>query len=198
MTTCAPSCCKRRRSTLTTASAGCSRPSWTRNAISRSGCACPFPDAERAPRPEDISQAEALEILERSEQVGLVHTVSNVMEGVGYVCNCCGCCCGILRGITDWGIEKSVAFANYYAVIEPELCSNCGTCRERCQVHAISEGEGFSVVDREHCIGCGLCVTGCPNEVARLVRKAEAEMIHPPADFSAWEHERLHNRGLVE
>jgi electron transport complex protein RnfB len=157
-----------------------------------------FSDQERAPHPDDISQAEALEILERSEQVGLVHTVSNVMQGVGYVCNCCGCCCGVLRGITDWGIEKSVAFANYYAVIEPELCSNCGTCRERCQVHAISEGEGFSVVDRDACIGCGLCVTGCPNEVARLVRKPEAEMIHPPADFSAWEHERLHNRGLTD
>jgi ferredoxin len=157
-----------------------------------------FSDYERASHPDDISQAEALEILERSEQIGLVHTVSNVMTGVGYVCNCCGCCCGILRGITDWGIEKSVAYANYYADIEPELCSNCGTCRERCQVHAISEGEGFSVVDRQRCIGCGLCVSGCPNEVARLVRKPEAEMIHPPADFSAWEHERLHNRGLVE
>ena len=157
-----------------------------------------FSDYERAPRPDDISQAEALEILERSEQIGLVHTVSNVMEGVGYVCNCCGCCCGILRGITDWGIQNSVAHANYYAVIEPEFCANCGTCRERCQVHAICEGEGFSVVDRKACIGCGLCVTGCPNEVARLVRKAEAEMIHPPADFAAWEHERLHNRGLAD
>ena len=157
-----------------------------------------FSDQERASRPEDISQTEALAILERSEQVGLVHTVSNVMQGVGYVCNCCGCCCGVLRGITDWGIEKSVAYANYYAVIEPDLCSNCGTCRERCQVHAISEGEGFSVVDREHCIGCGLCVTGCPNNVVYLVRKPEAEMIHPPVDFAAWEHERLHNRGLTD
>jgi len=115
---------------------------------------------------------------------------------VGYVCNCCGCCCGILRGITEWGIERSVAYANYYAVIDPAFCANCGNCIERCQVHAISEGEGFSVVDREHCIGCGLCVTGCPNDVARLVRKPEAELVHPPEDFAAWEHERLHNRGL--
>ena len=53
-------------------------------------------------KPGDISQAEALAILEQSEEVGLVHTVSNVMEGVGYVCNCCGCCCGILRGITEY------------------------------------------------------------------------------------------------
>ena len=39
----------------------------------------------RAPRPGDITQAEALALLERSEEIGLVHTVSNVMEGVGYV-----------------------------------------------------------------------------------------------------------------
>jgi ferredoxin len=155
-----------------------------------------FSDDERSADPGDISREEALAILEKSEEVGLVHTVSNVMRGVGYVCNCCGCCCAILRSITDWGIENSVAYANYFAVIDPEICAGCGDCIERCQVHAISEGEGVSVVDRARCIGCGLCVTGCPNEVAQLERKAEAEIIHPPVDFAAWEQARLHNRGL--
>ncbi len=170
------------------------------------GHACDFPIAvclnfsrhERSPRPGDISREEALALLDQSETVGLVHTVSNVMEGMGYLCNCCGCCCGILRGITEWGITSSVAHANYYAVIEAELCANCGSCRERCQVGAISEGDGASVVDLQRCIGCGLCVTGCPNGVARLERKADAELVHPPADFAAWEHERLHNRGLID
>jgi Na+-translocating ferredoxin:NAD+ oxidoreductase subunit B len=155
-----------------------------------------FSQYERAPKPGDLSQAEALALLDKVEEAGLVHTVSNVMEGVGYVCNCCGCCCGILRGITKWGIEDSVAFANYYAVIDPAFCANCGNCIERCQVGAISEGDGFSVVDRARCIGCGLCVSGCPNDVARLVRKPEAEIVPPPKDFAEWEHQRLHNRGL--
>jgi NAD-dependent dihydropyrimidine dehydrogenase PreA subunit len=171
------------------------------------GDACEFPvnmclnfsEVERpTPRPGDISQAEALALLDRCEEIGLVHTVNNVMEGVGYVCNCCGCCCGILAGITKYGLDNSVAFANYYAVIDPEICNNCGTCIERCQVSAVSEGDGFSVVDVTQCIGCGLCVTGCPNDVAVLVRKPEAEMIHPPANFSQWEHERMHNRGLAD
>jgi Pyruvate/2-oxoacid:ferredoxin oxidoreductase delta subunit/DNA-binding transcriptional ArsR family regulator len=157
-----------------------------------------FSEYERAPQTGDLTQTEALALLDKAEQVGLVHTVSNVMEGVGYVCNCCGCCCGILRGITDWGIENSVAYANYYAVIDPTFCANCGNCIERCQVGAISEGEGVSIVDRARCIGCGLCVTGCPNDVARLVRKPEAEIVHPPKDFAEWEHERLRNRGMVE
>ena len=171
------------------------------------GEACEFPvnmclnfsEMERqTPRPGDISQAEALALLDRCEEIGLVHTVNNVMEGIGYVCNCCGCCCGILAGITKYGLDNSVAFANYYAVIDPEICNNCGTCIDRCQVGAVSEGDGFSVVDVTQCIGCGLCVTGCPNDVAVLVRKPEAEMIHPPATFSQWEHERLHNRGMAD
>jgi electron transport complex protein RnfB len=155
-----------------------------------------FSSAERQQSEDDISKEEALAFLDKAEEMGLVHTVSNVMKGLGYVCNCCGCCCGILRGITDWGIENSVAYANYYAVIDADECLGCGICRKRCQVHAISEKEGVSVVDRKKCIGCGLCVTGCPNGVAKLEKKPESEIVSPPADFEAWEHERLRNRGL--
>ena len=154
-----------------------------------------FSHSEGPDQPGDITQAQALALLDQAEQVGLVHTVSNVLQGFGYVCNCCGCCCGILRGITDWGVEKSVAYANYYAVIDPDECLGCGTCVTRCQVHAISEQDGVSVVDRERCIGCGLCVSGCPNDVAVLQRKPEAEIVHPPHDFGAWERDRLINMG---
>jgi ferredoxin len=157
-----------------------------------------FSSVERQPSECDISKEEALDFLDKAEEIGLVHTVSNVMEGLGYVCNCCGCCCGILRGITDWGIENSVACSNYYAVIDANECLGCGICRKRCQVHAISEKGGVSIVDRKKCIGCGLCVTGCPNGVAKLEKKPASEIVNPPADFEAWEHERLHNRGLIK
>jgi electron transport complex protein RnfB len=155
-----------------------------------------FSSHERPPKPLDISKEEALAFLDKAEEMGLVHTVSNVMKGIGYVCNCCGCCCGILRGINDWGIENSVAHANYYAVINPDECLGCGTCRKRCQVHAIAEQNDVSVVNLEKCIGCGLCATGCPNGAAKLQRKPDEKIVHPPMDFAAWEHERLHNRGL--
>ena len=155
-----------------------------------------FSSVERSPNKDDVSRGEALAFLDKAEEMGLVHTVSNVMKGVGYVCNCCGCCCAILRGINEWGIENSVADANYYATIDPDECVGCGICRKRCQVHAIYEKDGVSVVDREKCIGCGLCATGCPNGVAKLQRKPENKILNPPADFDAWEHERLHNRGL--
>jgi ferredoxin len=157
-----------------------------------------FSEYERPPHRYTISKEEALAFLDKAEEIGLVHTVSNVMKGVGYVCNCCGCCCGILRGINDWGIENSVAHANYTATIDPTQCLNCGTCRTRCQVHAITEQNDVAVVDKQKCIGCGLCVTGCPNNAAQLKRKPQNETINPPENFAKWEHERLHNRGLTK
>jgi NAD-dependent dihydropyrimidine dehydrogenase PreA subunit len=150
--------------------------------------------AARPARPEDITQEEAVDILEHTEEVGLVHTVSNVLAGVSYVCNCCGCCCGILRGITEYGLEHSVAAANYLASVDAEACTGCGACQERCQVGAMSQPEQIAAVDVNRCIGCGLCVTGCPEKAVTLKRKPEEQLVHPPADFAAWERERLRNR----
>jgi NAD-dependent dihydropyrimidine dehydrogenase PreA subunit len=148
----------------------------------------------RPPRPGDISLEQALAVIDRSEQVGLVHSVSNVASGLYYVCNCCGCCCGILRGVTERGIANSVARANYFATVDVQTCTGCEVCVGRCQVGAVAMTEGVAVVDRAKCIGCGLCVSGCPGEAARLEKRPDAEAIHPPADFAAWESERLRYR----
>jgi electron transport complex protein RnfB len=155
-----------------------------------------FSSVEKSPIEYDVPKEEALSFLDKAEEMGLVHTVSNVMKGLGYACNCCGCCYGILRGINNWDIENSVAYANYYAIIDADECLQCRIYRKRCQVHAVSENGGVSVVDRKKCIGCGLCVTGCPNGIAKLERKAEIETVNLPVDFEAWEHERLRNREL--
>ena len=157
-----------------------------------------FSPVERPKRPNDITKEEAIALLDQAEEVGLVHCVSNVIQDVYYVCNCCGCCCGILRGITDWGIEESVARANYYAVVDADECTGCGICVERCQVKAVVLKEDLAVVACEKCIGCGLCVSGCPVAAVKLERKADAALIHPPDDFSTWESMRLQNRSLVD
>jgi NAD-dependent dihydropyrimidine dehydrogenase PreA subunit len=156
-----------------------------------------FSTRERPPRPGDISKEEALALLDKAEKVGLVHTVSNVMEGHWYVCNCCGCCCTFLRGITEFGIENSVAQANYYGVVDEWECNGCGVCEKRCHMKAVSMKDDTAVVDKDKCIGCGLCVTGCSTGASRLELKPEDERIDPPIDFSTWEDERLKNRGLT-
>jgi len=155
-----------------------------------------FSRAKAPPSPTSISRKVALEMLDEFERMGLVHTVSNVMTGVGYVCNCCGCCCAILRGINDWGIEDSVAQANYYATANPRKCRACRRCEKRCQVHAITVENKTARVDRQRCIGCGLCVTGCPNGAASLRRKPKSQTVEPPLSYAAWERERLAKRTL--
>jgi len=145
--------------------------------------------------PYDLTVEQALALLDEAEEAALVHTVSNVAKGVSYVCNCCGCCCSLMRGINEYGIDQSVAAANYYAVIDPDACTGCGICEGRCQVGAVVVGD-IAVVDRARCIGCGLCVSGCPEEAITLRLKPEAEIIHPPEDFATWERLRLKNRGI--
>ncbi len=156
-----------------------------------------FSSSEGAAAEGTVSREKALAFLDEVEEIGLVHSVSNVIKGVGYICNCCGCCCGMLRGITEWGIEHSVAQAGYYAAIDAHECTACGTCGDRCQVGAIAEREGVYVVDRPRCIGCGLCVTGCTAGAAELHPKAQDEIVAPPADFAAWQRARLQSRGLL-
>jgi ferredoxin len=156
-----------------------------------------FSMVDRPVTPTTISQEEALKILDEVEEIGLVHSVSNIARGYYYVCNCCGCCCFFLTGITELGIENSVAKANYYAVVDPERCTACGICEQRCQVNAVSVEE-VAITDLAKCIGCGLCVTGCPDEAVRLSLRADAEIIQPLETYKDWEMQRLRNRGLLE
>ena len=156
-----------------------------------------FSVRERPVGPHSITQEEALKVLDQVEEIGLVHQVSNVATGVFYVCNCCGCCCGLLRGITQFGIEHSVAKANYYAVVDLEQCNGCGICEERCQVNACSVDD-VATIDLTKCLGCGLCVTGCPIEAVELKLRPDAEIIHPPENYKAWKQQRLRNRGLMK
>jgi ferredoxin len=156
-----------------------------------------FTPFERPPTDRDITQEEALALLDESERVGLVHCVTNVEEGIYYVCNCCGCCCGVLRGITEYGIDDSVAAANYFADVNAHACIGCGACIDRCHMKAVTLEQGIAVIEKEKCIGCGLCVTVCPADAIELELKPEEEIIHPPKDFNIWEQERLKNRGLI-
>jgi len=157
-----------------------------------------FSPVEGAFGANGISRDEALAILDETEDIGLVHCVSNSIDNVSYVCNCCGCCCGVLRGITEWGVENSVVRANYYSETDTDMCTGCGICEDRCQVGAVTVVDGIAVVDRGRCLGCGICATGCPNEAIHLHRLPDADTVTPLLNFTAWEEERLRSRGLTE
>jgi H+/Na+-translocating ferredoxin:NAD+ oxidoreductase subunit B len=142
-----------------------------------------------------ISKEEAYELIRKSEELGLVHMTSNIESGHWFICNCCGCCCGLLRAI-NMGLSD-VVNSYYYAQINADACEACGICAdERCQVNAIERGEKTYRIIKKRCIGCGLCVTTCPAEAVRLIRKEEAERVKPPKDEDAWYEERARRRGV--
>lgn len=165
-----------------------------------SGCDAPknnclsFSTAKRKPKEGDITKEEAIKIIKESEDAGLVHSVSNVVDGIHYICNCCGCCCGVLRGITEWGIENSMAKANYEAKVDEDTCIGCEVCIDRCQVSAIEMVEGKAVINRDKCLGCALCVSTCPTDAITLSPRPENEQVMPPKDFGEWETMRLKDR----
>lgn len=137
-------------------------------------------------------------ILKKAENEALVHLTSNFQNDHFFICNCCGCCCGVLHAINKLGIPaQTVVNSHYFAKIAADECTACGTCaEERCQIKAIEEHEDVYQIIQENCIGCGLCLTTCPAEAISLVRKAEEEITMPPLNEKNWFKIRGQRRGV--
>ncbi len=138
-----------------------------------------------------ITKEEALQILLATEEAGLVHTAGNYRDGIDYICNCCTCCCGILRGISEFGIMTAAARSDFHMVVETDRCSGCGNCLERCQFNALSTPDGIVVVDYNKCMGCGLCVAACSTDALHLERRPSGEMSRLPANINEWRSQRI-------
>jgi len=143
-----------------------------------------------------ITKEEALRILHEAEEAGLVHCPGNYRDGVHYICNCCTCCCGILRSVAEFGIPTAIARSDFHAVVETDLCAGCSDCVERCQFGALSVPDDGCIVNYVRCVGCGLCVTVCPTGALHLERRPEGEVTPPPANNKEWAAQRAEDRGI--
>jgi electron transport complex protein RnfB len=130
-----------------------------------------------------IDQEEALSILKQADEAGLVLQPGNAKEVLN-ICCCCGCCCGILRGIKHLPQPASLVSSPFVAVADPDVCTGCGLCLDRCQMEALALVDGRVALDLDRCIGCGLCVTTCPSGALRLTRKPEADQPAVPRDIT--------------
>lgn len=139
----------------------------------------------------EITKNEALEIIKRCEEAGLVHMVDNAQEDIKHTCNCCPCCCWSVGSIMRRKIPRDVLVATYFIrETDKELCVGCGECIDICPVDAITIESDLPVVDTEWCIGCGLCLRPCSTSAAKLKRKTPSV---PPKDFR-----ELHKKILDE
>ena len=119
-----------------------------------------------------VSLEEAEQTLIRAEESGLVHmTLFNPEQHFFALCNCCECCCHDLVFLKKLGRSDLVARSDYEAVTDPELCTACGLCVERCPFEVRALRDGVLVCEPEACYGCGICVTTCPEQAISMQRR---------------------------
>jgi len=65
-------------------------------------------------------------------------------------------------------VKETIEFKGLnLAVIDPERCTQCGLCEERCRFNAIHDFK----VDPIHCEGCKVCVEICPVQAIDFVER---------------------------
>ncbi len=125
----------------------------------------------------EVSKEEAIDIINKTEEAGLVHVTMN-KAGVGhFICNCCGCCCQSFTMLISDRLSLCDP-SRYRPAVDPQACLSCGTCEERCWFGAITvEEKNAARVLEDKCLGCGQCAIGCPENAITMTEIREPGFI---------------------
>ena len=96
----------------------------------------------RTGRAREITREQALEIIRRAEENGLMHDMVNIEEPgeSAAICNCCACACFGLRVGLMFGARDAIR-SNYVAEVDEAKCVACGQCVETCPSNALKLGQ---------------------------------------------------------
>ena len=96
----------------------------------------------RTGRARQITREEALEIIHRAEENGLMHDIPNIEEAgeSAAICNCCSCACFGLRVGLMFGARDAIR-SNFVAEVDEAKCVACAQCVEVCPANALRLGQ---------------------------------------------------------
>lgn len=120
---------------------------------------------------KEITVEEAMKVLQRSHEAGLVHMAYS-MEGdtkPGLICSCCACCCHTLGSLVRNRLHTQILTSKYIAIDDSEKCTDCGICVDRCAFQSRQMVDGRLAYDDTLCFGCGVCISTCPTNAISLV-----------------------------
>lgn len=132
---------------------------------------------------ERLTKAQAMELLRRTEDERLMHSVwTFVTPFIGAICNCsleAGC---MAMRITVEHETPIMHKGHGIAQVDENACAGCTACVERCPFGALSMGadDGRALLDADRCYGCGVCRSACGYDALRLV--ARVDETRPVAD----------------
>ncbi len=124
---------------------------------------------------------EVEDLLDTAEKRGLVHQLitAPTPDYTYVICNCCPCCCTILRNASKYRMPGVVVASSFVARDDVTKCVNCGACAERCYFGARVMKDGNMIFIPNYCYGCGLCVSACPQDVIQLIRRESSDVPSP-------------------
>jgi ferredoxin len=126
----------------------------------------------------EVDKGEALDLLRKAEEAGLIHVTMNRASETHFICNCCNDCCMTFPMLINRQL-KMCDPSRFSASVDSSLCNSCGDCLQRCYFGALSiadESMG-ATIDAEACMGCGLCQVVCPTGAIVLEETRETDFI---------------------
>ncbi|SHH75893.1 4Fe-4S binding protein [Clostridium grantii] len=147
-----------------------------------------------------ITKENALEILELSYKHNLIQFAENVKDDVGFICNCCTCCCMALKGASKMGVPQTISSSNFIATMN-DKCVSCKKCVEACPVGCFKtekiDDKEKVIFDSTLCLGCGVCERVCKLNAIEMIQREKR--IFTPVNtvhklvLEAIETDTLHN-----